>query len=286
MEPSAEPESVHGPDVLASRRAQEVGALIRAGSISHVFDAGGRAVKALDAATIDARPAEFVTLLGPSGCGKSTLFHIIAGLIRPTSGRVVLNGKSIVGSRGHVSYMPQGHHLMPWRSVVDNAIIGMEVDGTPRRKAREQALALLERFGLGEFARAMPAELSGGMKQRVAFIRTMLFDRPILLLDEPLGALDAQTRLLMQEWLLDVWTVNRKTVLFITHDVDEAVFLSDRVYVMSARPGRVIDEVAVDLARPRSPEARLSEQFTEIRNRLLEQVRAETGKALGWGRVR
>jgi ABC-type nitrate/sulfonate/bicarbonate transport system ATPase subunit len=172
---------------------------------------------------------------------------------------------------------------MPWRSVLDNTILGLEVEGVPRREARERGRELCERFGLGEFLSAHPRELSGGMRQRVAFIRTMLFPRDILLLDEPLGALDAQTRLLMQEWLLDVWSELRKTVIFITHDVDEAVFLADRVYVMSARPGEIVDEVTIDLPRPRDPSLRVSAEFVALRNRLLERIRVETLKSFAGG---
>jgi ABC-type nitrate/sulfonate/bicarbonate transport system ATPase subunit len=229
--------------------------------------------------TVEARGAEFVVILGPSGCGKSTLFHIVAGLLRPTAGEVSIHGAVVTGEAGHVSYMPQRDNLMPWRSVLDNTILGLEVEGVPRREARKQAQDLCQRFGLGEFVSALPRELSGGMRQRAAFIRTMLFPRDVLLLDEPLGALDAQTRLLMQEWLLDVWGELRKTVLFITHDVDEAVFLADRVYVMSARPGQIVDEVAIDLPRPRDPSLRTSQAFVALRNRLLERIREETLKS-------
>jgi ABC-type nitrate/sulfonate/bicarbonate transport system ATPase subunit len=179
--------------------------------------------------------------------------------------------------------MPQSDNLLPWRSVLDNTILGLEVEGVVRKQARVQATQLCERFGLGGFLKSYPRELSGGMRQRAAFIRTMLFPRDVLLLDEPLGALDAQTRLLMQEWLLDVWSEWRKTVLFITHDVDEAVFLADRVYVMSARPGRIVDEVAITLARPRDAEIRLADEFVQLRNHLLERIRGETLKSFERG---
>ncbi len=247
--------------------------------VSRIFTSMGQDVTALSETSITAGAAEFVTILGPSGCGKSTLFHIVAGLLEPTSGEVFVHGEPVAGKRGHVAYMPQGDQLLPWRSIIDNVILGMEVDGVPRKRAREEAVELLRRFGLGDFVRSHPAELSGGMKQRAAFIRTMLFPRDTMLLDEPLGALDAQTRLLLQEWLLSVWSEHRKTILFITHDVDEAVFLSDRVYVMSARPGRVIDDVRIELPRPRGPELRASAEFNELKNQLLGRIRHETEKA-------
>lgn len=251
---------------------------VRVDHVSRVFKGRRSDVVAVDDVSLDARSREFVSILGPSGCGKSTLFHIIAGLLAPTEGEVFIHGERATGT-GHVSYMPQRDNLLPWRSVLDNTIIGLEVEGLGRKQAREQARELCQRFGLGDFIASLPRELSGGMRQRAAFIRTMLFPRDVLLLDEPLGALDAQTRLLMQEWLLDVWDQMGKTVLFITHDVDEAVFLSDRVYVMSARPGRMVDEVMVDLPRPRHADVRVSPEFVELRNQLLEQIRTETLKS-------
>jgi ABC-type nitrate/sulfonate/bicarbonate transport system ATPase subunit len=236
-------------------------------------------VLAVDDVSLSARGSEFVSILGPSGCGKSSLFHIVAGLRNPTNGDVFIHGERVTGQAGHVSYMPQRDNLLPWRNVLDNTILGLEVEGVARNTAREQARELCTRFGLGEFCGALPKELSGGMRQRAAFIRTMLFPREVMLLDEPLGALDAQTRLLMQEWLLEVWGGMGKTVLFITHDVDEAVFLSDRVYVMSARPGRFVSEVKVDLPRPRSAHVRVTPEFVVLRNQLLEQIRTETLKS-------
>lgn len=234
---------------------------------------------ALVNASIRAWDGEFVGIIGPSGCGKSTLLNIIAGLVAPTEGRAYVHGASVVGRRGHSSYMPQGDHLLPWRNVLDNATLALEVDCVPRREARQRAHALLARFGLQDFERSMPQELSGGMRQRVAFIRTVLFQRDILLLDEPLGALDAQTRLLLQEWLLDVWSADKKTVVFVTHDVDEVTFLCDRVYVMSARPGRILNEIIVDLDRPRLPSIRTAPEFLAIRKRLLETVHHEAERA-------
>jgi ABC-type nitrate/sulfonate/bicarbonate transport system ATPase subunit len=268
--------------LLLPRRGAEVpGGSVAGGveidGVHHTFAAARPPLVALEPISISAAPGEFVTVLGPSGCGKSTLFHIVAGLIGPSGGDVRIGGRSVLGSRGRVSYMPQGDHLLPWRTVLDNSILGLEVDRVDRRRARRRATELLRRFGLGEFAGSRPDELSGGMRQRVAFIRTLLFEREVLLLDEPLGALDAQTRLTMQEWLLEVWGESGRTVLFITHDVEEAVFLSDRVLVMSARPGRIVDAVEIDLERPRTPRVRLGERFLALRGRLLEEVRSESG---------
>lgn len=208
---------------------------------------------AVDDLSLVVPPGSFVTIIGPSGCGKSTLFGVLAGLIAPTSGMATVHGHSVVGVPGQVGYMPQRDLLLPWRTVLDNVTLGPEIAGGPRaaREARTVARARLPLFGLAEFADAYPATLSGGMRQRAALLRTILMERDVLLLDEPFGALDALTRAALQEWLLGVWAAERQTVLFITHDVDEAVFLADRVVVLTPRPGRIRAEFAVPLARPR-----------------------------------
>lgn len=196
-------------------------------------------------------PREFVTLLGPSGCGKSTVCNIVAGLIPPDEG-TILFGDTLGGPRrGQVAYMQQKDLLLPWRTVLDNAILGLEIQGVPRGAARREAREMLRRFGLEGFERAYPALLSGGMRQRVALVRTLLCRRDLLVLDEPFGALDALTRSAMQAYLLRLQAEFGKTVLFITHDVEEAVLLSDRIYVLTARPARVRAEVRLDWARPR-----------------------------------
>jgi len=194
---------------------------------------------------------EFVTLLGPSGCGKSTLCNIVAGLIRPDSGRVLLDGAPTVARRGQVAYMQQKDLLLPWRRVIDNAILGLEVQGVPRSEARDEARDLLRRFGLERFEWYYPALLSGGMRQRVALVRTLLCRKDVIVLDEPFGALDAMTRSAMRGYLLRLLEEFGRTILFITHDIEEAVLLSDRIYVMTARPGRVRAEIAVPFPHPR-----------------------------------
>ena len=195
--------------------------------------------------SLDVGPREFVTLLGPSGCGKSTVCNVVAGLVRPDAGTVT------VGGTGGVAYMQQKDLLLPWYTVLDNAVLGLEIQGTPRAAAHDEARAMLRRFGLDGFERAYPATLSGGMRQRVALVRTLLCRRDLLVLDEPFGALDAMTRAAMQGYLLRLREEFGRTVLFITHDVEEAVLLSDRVYVMAARPGRIRAERRLDLPRPR-----------------------------------
>ncbi|WP_454855068.1 ABC transporter ATP-binding protein [Rhizobium binxianense] len=239
-------------------------------------------VKALQDLDVAIRPGELVTVVGPSGCGKSTLFNILAGLEEPDPGNILrLKGKSSVASDllGQVSFMPQRDLLLPWRNVIDNAILALEVEGTPRAQARRQAMEMLPEFGLTGFEAQYPNQLSGGMRQRVALMRTFLFKRDLMLLDEPFGALDALTRTMMQRWLLDVWQKHRRTVLFITHDVDEAIFLGDRVLVMTARPGRVKLEQAIDLPRPRKPDIVTSPEFIALKKTLLEAIEEESMKS-------
>jgi ABC-type nitrate/sulfonate/bicarbonate transport system ATPase subunit len=225
---------------------------------------------------------EFVTVVGPSGCGKSTLFNIVAGLEEPDVGGILrFESRSCHASDllGRVSFMPQRDLLFSWRTVVDNAILALEVEGVPRKQARAEARALLPEFGLSGFADHYPHQLSGGMRQRVALMRTFLFKRELMLLDEPFGALDALTRAMMQRWLLDIWQKNRRTILFITHDVDEAIFLGDRVLVMTARPGAVKLEQRVELPRPRSPDIVTSSAFIEIKRTLLGAIEEESMKS-------
>ncbi len=238
------------------------------------FAGAGGAVAALAGIELVAEPGEFVTLIGPSGCGKSTLFNLIAGLDEPDSGTIALDGQATGRRLGRVAYMPQRDLLLPWRTILDNAILPLELRGVPRAAARQRALALLPQFGLNGFERAYPHTLSGGMRARAAFLRTVLADGALLLLDEPFGALDALTRGQMQEWLLDVWARERRTTLFITHDVDEAIFLADRVYVMTPRPGRIAFTTSVPLPRPRTPEMLVAPAFIALKAALLATLRA------------
>jgi ABC-type nitrate/sulfonate/bicarbonate transport system ATPase subunit len=225
----------------------------------------GGTVDALVDADLRVREGEFISLIGPSGCGKSTLFNLIAGLDEPTDGRIVIDGTDRSGQQGLVGYMLQKDLLLPWRTVLDNVVLGLEIGGVKKKEAQDIARPLLTTYGLGDFLDRYPAQLSGGMKQRAALLRTILFNRDIILLDEPFGALDAQTREHMQEWLLDLWDDFRKTVLFVTHDIDEAIYLSDRVFVMSARPGRIVAEIPITLDRPRKPSIVTSDEFIRLK---------------------
>ncbi|MFV9511792.1 ABC transporter ATP-binding protein [Tepidibacillus sp. LV47] len=225
--------------------------------------------KTLEDISMQIKKGEFVSIIGPSGSGKSTLFNIISGLEPPTKGDILLDGKSIKNKKGFVSYMPQKDHLLPWRTVLDNVILGMEIKGIPKAKAREKALEHLDVFGLSSFAYEYPSALSGGMRQRAALLRTILLDNNVLLLDEPFGALDEMTRMKMQHWLLEIWEKYHHTILFVTHSIDEAVYLSDRVYVFSHRPARVKEIVEIDLPRPRDPSMITGENFSRLKKKLL-----------------
>jgi ABC-type nitrate/sulfonate/bicarbonate transport system ATPase subunit len=239
-------------------------------AITHVF-AGGRApVKAVDDVTIRVPDNKFVSVLGPSGCGKSTIFNIVAGLIKPSAGEVYLDGMNISGMVGFVGYMLQKDLLLPWRTVLDNVILGMELQSVPKSEARERALPYLRRYGLAGFETQYPAALSGGMRQRAALLRTLLYDTEVILLDEPFGALDAQTRAHMQEWLLQIWADFNKTVVFITHDVEEAIFLSDQVVVMTQRPGRIKAVIDIPIPRPRAPATLHDARFIALKQQCLE----------------
>ena len=249
--------------------------------VTKVFheDADEEPVCAVEGVDFAVRSAEFLTIVGPSGCGKSTLLNIIAGLEEPTTGRILVDGVHVSERPRYFGYMFQKDLLFPWRRVRDNVAIGLEVLGTPRSEARARALDILRRFELDAFAEKYPAQLSGGMRQRVALMRTLLCDREILLLDEPFGALDALTRSIMQEWLLGIWEKDHRTVIFITHDIEEAIFLSDRILTMSARPGRIKGELTIDLPRPRDHTIVTMPRFTELKRAVLDQIYEESLKA-------
>ena len=239
----------------------------------------GLDVVAVESTDLSVRAKEFLTIVGPSGCGKTTLLNIIAGLLEPTSGHILIDGSEVAVRHEHFSYMFQKDLLFPWRNIRENVALGIEVLGTKRKEAQERAQRILDEFGLGGFADNYPSQLSGGMRQRAALMRTLLCDRSILLLDEPFGALDALTRSVMQEWLLSIWEKDHRTIIFITHDIEEAVFLSDRVLMMSARPGRIKGELVIDLDRPRDHTMLTSARFNELKKIVLDQIYDESVKA-------
>ncbi|MFE7507633.1 ABC transporter ATP-binding protein [Promicromonospora sp. NPDC057488] len=231
---------------------------------------------ALDGVSLDVADNEFVTVVGPSGCGKSTLMNIVAGLETPTSGEVLVDGAGVTGPGPERGVIFQQYALFPWLTVRKNVEFGLKVAGLPAAERRERAEHYVRLVGLEQFADALPKTLSGGMKQRCAIARAYAVNPSILLMDEPFGALDALTRVRLQEQLLDTWSTEKRTVLFITHDVDEAVFLAGRVVVMAARPGRIHEVIDVDLPYPRTEEVRLSPQFAELRNRVWRAVYHQT----------
>lgn len=242
---------------------------------SKTFKKNDKEFYALQETNMSVQSGKFVSIIGPSGCGKSTLFNIIAGLLPPSTGEVLLDGKNIVGKSGCVGYMLQKDLLLPWRTILDNVILGLEIRGVRKSEARERALPMLQKYGLKGFEHHFPAELSGGMRQRAALLRTLLYDKDVILLDEPFGALDAQTRLFMQSWLLKIWSDFKKTVLFVTHDIDEAIYLSDEIYVFSHRPGRIKAKVEVDLPRPRNEETLTQTSFQHLKKELLTMLKVE-----------
>ena len=236
--------------------------------LRHTFP-GTRPVEVLDGVDLEAAPGAFVSLVGPSGCGKSTLLQVLAGLLTPDAGEALVEGRSTLGEPGLAAYMPQKDLLLPWRKAIGNAVLGAEIAGTPKAEARAQALSLLERFGLSGFEESWPSQLSGGMRQRLALLRTFLVPRHVLLLDEPFGALDAITRREMHQWLQEVWASDARTVLFVTHDVEEALILSDEVYVMTPRPAQMAAQLTIDYPRPRLPSIVTEPEFVADKARLL-----------------
>lgn len=219
-------------------------------SLNHLSKSFGT-LPVLNNISIRVNKHEFVSVIGPSGCGKSTLFHILSGIEQQTKGDIILDNKKISKRKGKFGYMPQDASLLPWKTVVENIMIGPILSGTPKTKAKEKALQMLKKFKLEDFSNAYPATLSGGMQQRVALLRTVLFHPEFLLLDEPFGSLDALTRQHAQLWLLDVRKNFKSCVLFITHDIHEAILLSDRIFILSDRPATIVKEVKVNLPRAR-----------------------------------
>lgn len=226
-------------------------------SVNHLtksFDSN----QVLDNLSFHVNEGEFVSILGPSGSGKSTIFNLIGGMLLPDEGSITLGNVKINGKPGSISYMPQTPSLMPWRTILQNVLLGQEIMG---KTDSETARKMLQKAGLGDYEKAYPHELSGGMKQRAAFIRALLSPQPIILLDEPFSALDELTRHDMQKWLLDIWNEHKPTILFVTHNIEEAIYLSDRILVLSSKPAKVIKEYKVPFTRPRMEELFLNENF-------------------------
>ena len=245
--------------------------------VGRVFPAprGRGTIEALQPIDLAVERNDFITILGPSGCGKSTLLRIIAGLDTPTTGRVLLEGRPITGPGPDRGMVFQSYTLFPWLTVRENICFGLREKGMAQPDQRERAAFFIDRVGLNGFEQHYPKQLSGGMQQRTALARALANDPQILLLDEPFGALDNQTRVLMQELLLGIWEADRKTVLFVTHDIDESIFMANRVIVFTARPGRIKTELAIDLPHPRHYTVKTTPRFAEFKGELTEAIRGE-----------
>jgi len=244
---------------------------------------GGAPTRAIEPTSLRVADRDFLCLLGPSGCGKSTLLRMVAGLDRPTTGRVLLDGEPVAGPGADRGMVFQSYTLFPWLTVEENIGFGLREQGASAEERRRVAAHFIERVGLRGFERHYPRMLSGGMQQRTALARALANDPKVLLLDEPFGALDNQTRALMQELLLGIWEADRKTVLFVTHDIDEAIFMANRVAVMTARPGRIKSDIAIDLPHPRHYTIKTSPEFSAYKARLTEEIRVESIRAAEMG---
>jgi NitT/TauT family transport system ATP-binding protein len=245
------------------------------------FKSNGETVNAVDGVSIHVQPGEFVSLIGPSGCGKSSLLNVAAGFMQPTSGEFLLDGKRIERPGADRGVVFQQYSLFPWMTVRKNVEFGLKMQGMSTTERQTRARTLLGLAGLLQFENHYPDQLSGGMKQRVGIVRALSTSPQVLLMDEPFGALDSQTRIVMQEILTNMWQRLRISVLFITHDIDEAIFLSDRIYVMTARPGRIKAEIVVPLARPRTPEMTSTPEFAALVNSIKGLIREESLAAMG-----
>lgn len=237
----------------------------------------GNAIHALEKVSLDVCPNDFICIVGPSGCGKSTLLRIIAGLERSSAGSVTYRGTVLAGPRRQIGMVFQEYSLLPWRNVIGNVALGLEFTGLSQSERLQVARTFLRLVGMEAFERALPHELSGGMQQRVAIARSLANDPDILLMDEPFGALDAHTRILLQKELLRIWEKNRKTILFVTHSVDEAIYLADRIVVISGRPGRILETIEVTMPRPRD---RSQASYGRMASRILDILEKEVGSSV------
>jgi ABC-type nitrate/sulfonate/bicarbonate transport system ATPase subunit len=248
--------------------------LLEIKNINYDYRENGEVLPVLTDINLSILEGEFVCIIGPSGCGKTTLFNILVGLEKPDAGKIILNNQDITCTRGHIAYMPQKDLLFPWRTIIENLLLGVEINKGDLKSARIEAEELIPLFGLEGFSENYPDQLSGGMRQRAALLRTVLTHHSILALDEPFGALDALTRTKMQNWILSIQEKLNKTILFITHDIEEAITLADRVVVLNGSPSTITKELKVDLPYPRS---KTDSKFIQYKEELLERLSDYTG---------
>lgn len=261
-----------------------MGAKLQLRDISMIFRSRqGKEVIAVDNLSLEVEDRQFISIVGPSGCGKSTLLRVVAGLIQPDAGNVLLDGQPISGPGADRGMVFQSYTLFHWLTVHGNVEFGLRLKGVSANERGKIAREYLEMVGLQGFERHYPKELSGGMMQRVAIARALANQPEVLLMDEPFGALDAQTRLLMQEMLVNIWQQTPKTILFVTHDIDEALFMADQVYIMTARPGRIKQTLTVELPRPRTVDIFTSREFIEQKRAVLDSIKQESLKAISIG---
>jgi NitT/TauT family transport system ATP-binding protein len=254
--------------------------LLSVQNVRREFDVRGNNVLALDTLSLGLDQGEFVTVVGPSGCGKSTLLNLVVGLLPPSAGQILFRGRAVAGINPEIGYVTQKDNLLPWRTLIENVELALEIRGTAKDERRRRAEKLIAQVGLTGFEEHYPHELSGGMRQRANIIRTLIYDPELILMDEPFGPLDAQTRIVLQDQLLKLWLGSRKTILFITHDLVEAITLADRVIVMTSRPGRVKHIAAVPIPRPRDVyQIHTSPEFREVYDTLWRELRPEVNMA-------
>jgi ABC-type nitrate/sulfonate/bicarbonate transport system ATPase subunit len=253
---------------MEGKRRGMMGAIIRLENITKAFIETG---SVLEEISLYVKDGEFVSIIGPSGSGKSTIFQCIGGLLHPDNGELFLGERKINGKTGNIAYMPQQPSLLPWRTVLDNVLLGQELFQKPDK---QEAKNWLKKIKLSDYENAYPHQLSGGMNQRVAFIRALLSPQSVLLLDEPFSALDEFTRFDMQKWLLSIWEEKRKSVLFITHNIEEAIFLSDRIYLLSPRPAKIVQEISIPFKRPRTDLLLLENEFLQLKRDIYSTLKA------------
>jgi NitT/TauT family transport system ATP-binding protein len=254
--------------------------LLSVQNVRREFNVRGKNVLALDTLSLGLDQGEFVTIVGPSGCGKSTLLNLVVGLLPPSAGQILFRGRAVNGINPEIGYVTQKDNLLPWRTLIENVELALEIRGVEKSARRRRAEELIGRVGLNGFEEHYPHELSGGMRQRANIIRTLIYDPELILMDEPFGPLDAQTRIVLQEQLLKLWLASKKTILFITHDLVEAITLADRVIVMTARPGRVKHVAAVPIPRPRDVyQIHTSREFRDVYDTLWRELRPEVNMA-------